>query len=245
MDILNFPLYYISFNKNQQIEDHYKAFGFKDINHFQAVNGRKMDIKKLLEDNIISIRSYSDIMSGRVEHVGLTNLGAVGCTLSHYELWKKCIDMNYPYIIIAEDDNKMDRPLDKEDLQKISSLLEKKNSLVVSTKVNSLNDYKIQFIGLHFYIASQGACKELVKNCFPIDVQTDWYVSHIASQGKINVESYIISGQSKHASSIQEVCYMCIVNQQKKYLWIYLLLFIFMSYIIFKVFFCQNTQCKK
>lgn len=243
MDIFNFPLYYISFKQSNDIEDHYKAFGFSNIKHFEAVNGRKMDIKKLLNDGIITIRAYDDLLSGRTQHSGLSSLGAVGCTLSHYELWNKCINDGNPYMIITEEDNRMDTKLSPKDIEEISKILQKKNSIVVSANVKPFYNYKVHFLGLHFYIVSKEACKELVKECFPIDVQTDWYISHIASQGKVNVEGYPVASQSQHNSSIQDGCITCDINKSKKGFFIFILILIFICYIIFKMFFCNDT-CK-
>jgi hypothetical protein len=243
MDIFSFPLYYISFKQSDEIEDHYKAFGFKNVKHFNAVNGRKMDIKKLLDDNIITIRAYDDILSGRTQHSGMTNMGAIGCTLSHYELWNKCVNDNNAFIIITEEDNRMDVKIGPEDIKKISDILGKEKSIMVSTEVKPLYNYKRHFQGLHFYIISKEACKELIKDCFPMDVQTDWYVSHIASQGKINIEGYPVSSQGKHLSSIQDGCMTCDMNKNRKGLFIKFLIFVVVCYIIFKVFFCNKT-CK-
>ena len=92
MNIFDFPLYYISFKRNEELENKAKALGFTNINHFQAIDGRKFEPKKLLGDNIITIRSYYDLVDTRTQHSGLPGLGAVGCTMSHNKLWQKCVD---------------------------------------------------------------------------------------------------------------------------------------------------------
>src|SRR3990167_3975338 len=139
MDVYSIPLYYISFQPDENVENHYKVLGFKNVNHFSAVPGRKMDIKKLRDEGIISIRSYDDLLSGRSDSSGMSSLGAIGCTLSHYELWKLCIDKNLPFITIAEEDNRMEGKLAQKDLKFIQKVLAKPNSVFVSSAIKKQN----------------------------------------------------------------------------------------------------------
>ena len=102
--VKSIPVYYIGFNKNTKLENNLSGIGFKDVNHFKAIDGRKFVVDDLIENNTITIRSYNDLIFGRHEHAGIPSLGAIGCTLSHLSLWKLCVDFNMPYIIICEDD---------------------------------------------------------------------------------------------------------------------------------------------
>lgn len=205
MDIFDFPLYYISFKRNEELENKAKALGFTNINHFQAIDGRKFEPKKLLEDNIITIRSYNDLIDTRAQHVGLPSLGAVGCTMSHDKLWRKCVNNNSPYIIILEDDVDLPDKITSKQLEKITNILSKEKSVYISSD-NGVDKF---IVGLHFCILSKEACKELIKNTFPIDIQTDAYIWHKNDTGKINVENFKIAGQKTHKSSIQDICFKC------------------------------------
>jgi GR25 family glycosyltransferase involved in LPS biosynthesis len=205
MNIFDFPLYYISFKRNEELENKAKKLGFTNVNHFQAVDGRKYEPKKLLDDNIITIRSYNDLIYGRTQHSGLPSLGAVGCTMSHDKLWRKCIENNFPYIVILEDDVNLPDKLTQKQIEKIVNILEKEKSGYISSNVVS-DDIIIQ---LHFYILSKEACQELIKNTYPIDIQTDAYISHKNNIGKLNIEHFKIAGQKLHKSSIQNVCVRC------------------------------------
>lgn len=205
MNIFDFPLYYISFKRNEELENKAKSLGFMNINHFQAIDGRKFEPKKLLEDDIITIRSYYDLVDTRTQHSGLPSLGAVGCTMSHNKLWQKCVDNNFPYIIIFEDDVELPDKITSEQLEKITNILSKEKSVYINSNSSSGNF----LFGTHFCILSNEACEELIKNTFPIDVQTDAYISHKNNIGKINVENYKIAGQKTHKSSIQDICFKC------------------------------------
>lgn len=243
VDIFSIPLFYISFKRKPNIEKHYAKYGFKNVNHFPAVDGRKMDIETLKKNNIISIRSYNDLKSGRREHSGLSSLGAVGCTMSHCALWKMCVDKGWPYIIITEEDNKMNRQLTKDDIKSIQKILSKPSSIYLSTNITTQN-HQIHFLGLHFYIPSFNACKTMEKHCYPIDVQTDWYMAHLATLGKIHTEGFTVASQHNvKGTSIQDGCFVCNLPKNK---WFYFSIILGILLIIFfMLFFRQKyTVCR-
>lgn len=245
LDIYDIPLYYISFNKKNTIEEDYRNYGFKNINHFKAVDGRKMNPTELLKNRVISVRSYDDLMSGRNEHSGMSSLGAVGCSLSHYEIWKKCIQDKNDYVIVTEEDNEMIKKLDENDFREITGILKKPNSIFVSVNITN-QEHRKHFFGTHFYIISREACEILVKNFFPIDVQVDWYIANAATTGEINMGGYVISRQKMHISSIQEafLCWKCSLPKDKKYYLLYL--FLVMLLVFFAVYFLKKyMSCRR
>ena len=94
MDVLTIPLYYIGFEPNDELERKAKQIGFSNINYFEAIDGRAFDPKNLLDDKLVTIRAYKELIRPRHDHYGLPSLGAVGCTMSHDKLWNKCVDNN-------------------------------------------------------------------------------------------------------------------------------------------------------
>ena len=220
MNIFEIPLYYISFNQSDDIENHYKEHGFKNVNHFPAVDGRKMSLKKLIDDQVISPRAFEDLRKGRKRHSALSSKGAIGCTLSHYELWKKCADSNWPYIIITEEDNRFSKKITSKNLKFIEETIKKPNGMFVSGYLHRKGN-DIRFCGLEFYIATKEACKKMVKKTFPIDLQTDWYVSHLATIKDINIDGRRVSRQQSdgfNKSSIQDfLCISCIMPTNNWY----------------------------
>jgi hypothetical protein len=221
MDVFDIPLFYISFNKSDEIEKHYHDNGFKYVSHFSAVRGKQLDPKKLLDDNIISLRSYNDLVNGRIQHSGIPSLGAIGCSLSHYELWRTCLDKQWPFIIITEEDNRIIKPI---------KITVKPDTLFISTKVDSNK----RFFGSHFYIASNIICQTLISNFFPIDVQVDVYMSHLAQIGLINLNSSIVSKQKNDKSSIQDTCITCFLPRKTIYYVLVIIVIIAIVYIIMK-----------
>jgi len=234
MDIFDLPLYYISFNYNKEIEDKCKNIGFTNINHFQAIDGRKFNTDDLLEKGMITIRSYNDLKENRQQDSGIPSLGAIGCTMSHYNLWMLCVKMNFPYIIILENDVNLPSKISGDTKLKINSALAKENSIYMSSTYKKNNNF-ITVLGTHFYIISNGACKELIKNTFPIDVQTDWYISNKATTKKVNIEAFKIADQKPHFSSIQSMCVKCQLPNNI-FFYVFIVFFIFLSGALLTIF---------
>lgn len=242
INIFDTPLYYINFERNEDLELELKNIGFTDVNFFKAVDGKKLDIKKLREDGIITIRSYNDLLNDREQRSGLSSLGAVGCTLSHYFLWDKCVKDSLEYIVIVENDVEIKKITEKE-LGYIQKILSKPKSGFISTVIKKDNNI-YDLIGLQFNIFSNELCKELVKDALPIDVQTDHYIAHLKSLNNINVEGFNLFGQKKHKSSIQDDCIKC--NLPKNNIFYIVLLIIFILVLIALVlYFYKYLKCKK
>lgn len=245
IDIFQIPVYYIAFKPNQPLETSLKNQGFNSVHHFIAIDGRKMDIDELLKNKIITIRSYNDLIMGREQHSGLPTLGAVGCTMSHSALWNLCVKKNMPYIIIAEDDLSLPQII-PENLKKIQNILEKPNSVYVGRNINKKEGKPTFFIGLQFYIVSNGAARELIKETYPIDVQTDAYMAHLDTVKKINLGGFDLAEQNFHPSSIQEpVCFKCNLATQYvfKIMW-FVIPIIFLLILAFILFF-KLRKCRE
>jgi GR25 family glycosyltransferase involved in LPS biosynthesis len=217
MNIYKIPLYYISFKKQPQLEKHFRTIGFENVNHHQAIDSRTYKPKKLLDNGIISIRSYDDLTGNRNSHSGLPTPGSIGCALSQYTLWNKCIEENMPFIIIAEDDVRISG-ISKQLEQQIIDTLSKPDSIFCGVKI-SQDD---RLAGTQFYFISNSACKKLIQHMFPIDVQVDWYMSHLCNQKIINCNGTNFTYQTKHKSSVQgKICVKCILPDG---LWFYILM---------------------
>ena len=241
-NILNFPLYYISFEKNKILEKELSKYGFTNVNHFKAIDGRKYDPYKLKENGFLTSRAYNDLINGKSQHSGLTTLGAVGCTLSHATLWKKCLDEKIPYMTIVEEDVLFKDKIDEKLCKLILDSVNKKNGIFLGTNIEK-DEKNTFFIGSQFYVISNGASKELVENVFPIDVQTDFYMADLDFFKKVDITGYPISTQKYHKSSIQMRCIQC--HLPKSTLWYILLLAFFIVLLIgVIVYYKKYKQCK-
>lgn len=85
-----------------------------DINFFKGVNGQQ----ETLEDYNIKIN-----LKYKKNKKAFKRVGTVGCFLSHYKLWQKCIELNEPICILEHDVTIHDKfpALDFTDVIKLSS----------------------------------------------------------------------------------------------------------------------------
>jgi GR25 family glycosyltransferase involved in LPS biosynthesis len=212
VDIFNIPFYYIGFNRNSKLEYDLSEIGFKNVNHFPSVDGKKMDRENLLKDGIISIRAYNDLKYGRHQHTAISSLGSIGCALSHIKLWELCSD-KYPYMIIVEDDIKLHK-LTENNIKDIQSSIVKDNGMFISSNV--IEDSETLF-NLHFYVISNKAAQQMLHKALPINLQVDSYIGHLSNIGDINLEGYEIFEQNKRKSSTQDNCIKCILPSNKNF----------------------------
>tara|TARA_Y100000385_G_scaffold133014_1_gene138186 strand:- start:3414 stop:4166 length:753 start_codon:yes stop_codon:yes gene_type:complete len=214
VNLFDIPVYYISFKLSHTLVKHLLDRGFKDINHFEAIKGHEFRPKDLLDARMITIRTYNDLVSTRTQHSGIPGLGAIGCTMSHHALWNMCVELDLPYMAIAEEDLYLN-PITEREQTEIERVLSRPNSLYLGTIAYNENTKPDLIKGAHFYIVSNAACKALVEEAFPIDVQTDYYLLHMGTNKRVDVEGFELGVQkSKGPSSIQDVCVKCILPDQ-------------------------------
>ncbi|XP_055855692.1 glycosyltransferase 25 family member [Episyrphus balteatus] len=70
-----------------------------DVEHFPAVDGKKLDINIIKDMGIELFEGYED----PYHHRQMT-MGEIGCFLSHYRIWEKMIANNQKEVLIIEDD---------------------------------------------------------------------------------------------------------------------------------------------
>lgn len=83
----------------------------------EAVDGLELNLEKLKDQNIDILKNFSDPFYGR----NIT-WGEVGCSLSHYKIYKHCVENNINYAIILEDDVIIPDKFDKEINKTITKL---------------------------------------------------------------------------------------------------------------------------
>jgi len=245
MNVHKIPLYYISFQQEPDLEDNFSRVGFQNINWFPAIDGRKLDPYYLLNNKLITLRSFNDLFNGRSEHSGMTSLGAVGCAMSHASLWKKCVEDKLPAIIIAESDYRFNSALENKHLQDINKALHSpKGVFVGSSKITRNKNDHTEFMGLRFYALTQKACEALYKHAFPISVQADFYVAGMGSAGQIDLDGYPLPGeQLQHKSTIQTPCTRCYLPKSP---WVYVgvIAGIIVLLVIAGILFWKYRKCK-
>ena len=183
------------FKKNYKLIHNYKII--------DAINGNELDkeyintivgteAKKTLHD----FYKYNII---RKYHYELSSYGAVGCYLTHINVWNEIIKSNKQNALIFEDDAKVSN-INYFDLNKRLRLLPNDWDIYLlinpdycykKIKVeNKRHLYKVKrFFLLHAYIININACKKIINNgsLFPINQQIDHHLSELALINKLNI----------------------------------------------------------
>jgi GR25 family glycosyltransferase involved in LPS biosynthesis len=166
---------------------------FPDLKKYDAV------VMKNIDDYVVSISGLRSIFydKNRKTHADLGSLGAVGCALSHYNLWSK-IEKDSGMYIFESDAICKENPIPY-----VNNFSKDFHILLFGTFDEAKQDVKQniikvddRFYGLHgYYITYEGA-QLLSKYMFPIEQQLDSYISDlILLQKKLNIELniYIIN----------------------------------------------------
>ena len=139
---------------------------------FAAIDGSKLTYSSLIADGFDTNKNWIDPINKT--HI---SQGEVGCFLSHYLLWKKCIDLNEP-ILILEDDAII---TDEFDIEKIEKLTDEYNFIYLGwlemAESKPINDELVvpeyPYWTLAYVVTPESASKllegDIKKNIIPVD----------------------------------------------------------------------------
>ena len=182
IDAKNIPIFVINLDTDTKRWEYIKyQLDYVKSNKYErvsAVDMRKPDMSNLYKDNRISLYTKFTIQKKhRCDHKQIDRTGAIGCTLSHYNVWKKIIDNNISIAIIMEDDmhlmNNFYEGLQKE-LVKYNKEFDILNIGYFKNYYSEVDNSKLYF-GTGCYIVTKEACETLCKYVFPIDTHVDAY----------------------------------------------------------------------
>jgi len=115
--------------------------------------------------------------------------GAVGCALSHIQLWRKCVELNEP-IIIVEDDMFLDTQKG-EKIQNVVSQIPKDCDFagIMYNPVHTESDncteqwceMGVRFAGIQLYYITPRGATILLRDALPVVVHIDQYIAYVAS----------------------------------------------------------------
>jgi GR25 family glycosyltransferase involved in LPS biosynthesis len=84
-------------NKKDKIMNEMAKYKLK-ANIFNGIDGEKLNLDDLEKDNVIN-RNYN-----KKNNIKELRRGEIGCSLSHFEVWKKLLKSDKNYCLILEDD---------------------------------------------------------------------------------------------------------------------------------------------
>mgnify|MGYP003705863991 FL=1 len=183
--------------RKDRLERFKRTYNLKNFKCYlvKAVDAKKIDIKKLKNNNLIGNYGLETLKkTKRTHHHQFNTMGAIGCYLSHIKTWQEIMKSDCKYGLIFEDDiefnNNMTEDIICNYIAKLPNdwdiLLLSKNRVTMYNINNNL--YKVKkFICLHSYIVNKKSLPKIIKNITPINQQIDFKLSCLASQNIINV----------------------------------------------------------
>lgn len=212
VNIDNLYVFCISLNERDDRRERInKNFDFFNIIFFEAIDTREEKWKKYKK--WIEGKSYQKLIVNnerktREYHHDLTS-GAVGCFLSHLNIYQYIVNHNLDYSFIMEDDTKptiynykqyirhvskhIPEDADVVLLHYILPQVNKYNIITVNTALSKVQPNKFQFWCLDSYIITKKGAKKILDNFNKITMQIDSFLTKLHREGKINI--YITNKQ--------------------------------------------------
>lgn len=219
IDINKIPIYCINLDKRPE---RYRAFARQPgvqsltIKRFSAVDGSKISLNS---PDISNQTKYNILHKTRRSHSQIDTLGAIGCSLSHYSIWKEFLRSDHEYCFVLEDDALVPVGLANQiklvtmaphsfDVWALSYKLYNKTLNEVSATWKS----PVYFWGTSAYIISRKGATELIDQFFPIECHLDNYMCLKNSFGKIHlhISDHLQMYTLPYGTDIQEnTCDLC------------------------------------
>jgi glycosyl transferase family 25 len=204
---MNIKPYVINLKKRPNRLDFFHKHYKLDIPYevFEAVDGNDIDIYKLFNEGIIGNIGYQSVLNTnnnipRTYHYELGSTGAIGCALSHINLYKKIVKENQPdtaYLIFEDD--ALVNTLKLEDINYLVETLPNDwhsynigqgrfvdFTRVFTSPIENPWLYKLnKFYGTHAYVINLKGAKWLLDSnkLFPINQQFDCHLSELIEYG--------------------------------------------------------------
>ena len=192
-----------------------QKLNFRNIQRHEACN---IERAKELAPKYITYEAFENIFNMNSTSV-IPTWGAVGCAISHFEVWKKIANAPYEYGIVSEDDLKTDNMTKA--IFKVNQgihLIKKINHYlkIVLFNANTFNNCQTSFDGIqkvkdkfvksHFYIMNRHTAKLLCEKILPFNYQVDIQISQLLNQ-RYDFKVFNLANcgidQNKEASTVQ------------------------------------------
>jgi GR25 family glycosyltransferase involved in LPS biosynthesis len=191
LNIFNTPTYVVSLKERS---DRWKRFIqqpaihlLKRLKQSRAVNGKTLDPKN---DSRISVRTRLNIFRNyRRSHYEIATLGAVGCSLSHIDIWNKFLKSGSKYCLILEDDAILTESVLHEINKVIPSLPKQWGIWILGNYTPNLIYQHLDtkpwnriynFTASHAYLINRETAKLLLESAYPVESHVDHYINAIS-----------------------------------------------------------------
>ncbi len=215
----------------EKIKNLLQKLDFDNYEIYNAIDGKNLSESKI--NDLLSITSLNSLYTQAQNHKDIRSKGAIGCYLSHYNLWNEMIKRNYDNVLIIEDDAETDNNY-HEIISFINSIPNNYDIALLSwfnlwfdklenkKNIKVINEYwrqykSINIFGTAAYMLNKNGAKKLIKNAMPINYQVDAYINimTVIDETFIRyVSSTSIFYSNNMGTDIQNNCKMCDVTEK-------------------------------
>ena len=195
----DFDCYVINLKKNTErlglINELYNNsdLSTKPFIRIEAVNGKEIDIKPFVTERVYNGIIDIDKNGERYHHSQMTR-GAVGCYLSHLEIYKQLSKSKKRYGLIIEDDACLNPDIYSSGIRNILDNIPNDWDIILLGKIDLDVENKgaylemKKFWGTHGYLINQsGVSKMLSLANIPINDQIDAEMGRLSREGKLHI----------------------------------------------------------
>ena len=190
------------------------------IERFPAVKvSKEFALSKQLSP--LSLRTRANLFRERKNHEDVHGLGAVGCYLSHVEVWKQFLHSGAQLCLVLEDDIRDTSDIDLH----MDWFLQRRKEWDVAllgwlsmrpleyTSVGTVKPFPSAqgFFGAHSYMLTRAAAQFLVQSAFPVELQADLYLQAICDRFELRILAtpYEPIRQLHTGSNVWTLCLLC------------------------------------
>jgi GR25 family glycosyltransferase involved in LPS biosynthesis len=138
----------------------------------------------------------------RRSHYEIDAPGAIGCSLSHFKVWKQLLASSAPAIIVFEDDVEIPRNL-KTQLQQLFAELPSNGWDIVQFQLTTYGNgvtgcapreglqepwqHCTGLMGTYAYMVSRRGAERLLARAYPIEMHVDAYMAYMSTMGHVDM----------------------------------------------------------
>lgn len=170
------------------------------MTRFRAVDAREFAAPAHEHPDVSLLTAHNLLKRTRRSHYEIDRAGAVGCSLSHYGVWRGLLNSGAPAVLIFEDD--VELPADMRGrLERLFRVLPAEWDVIqftatrFDTGLGCMPDPVVgpdwwsctSLMGAHAYMVSRRGAERLLARAYPIELHVDAYMAFMARLGLIRM----------------------------------------------------------
>jgi GR25 family glycosyltransferase involved in LPS biosynthesis len=172
------------------------------LTRFRAVDAREFEAPAWEHPDVSVLTAHNLLRRTRRSHYEIDRAGAIGCSLSHFGVWRGLLNSGASAVIVFEDD--LEIPVDlRRRLERLCAMLPADWDVIQlhATRFDSGLDCRPDarlggdgrwhtcqsLMGAHAYMVSRRGAEKLLARAYPIELHVDAYMAFLARLGWIRM----------------------------------------------------------